>query len=130
MFTLICYKKCSTCTNVEKILQAKNLDYQYREIDKNPPTAKELKEWIKINEQPITKWLNTSGQKYRALNISQKRKTMSESELLELMATDGMLIKRPILFIPDDCTLKSSEDSLNQSVLVGPQVQKWLNSIE
>lgn len=110
---LIGYKKCSTCQNAEKLLKEKGIDYNYREIDKEPPTAKELAGWIKSNGQPISKWLNTSGIKYRELGLAQKRKTMSDSDLLSLIATDGMLVKRPILLGKD-------------LILVGPQVKAWL----
>ncbi len=110
---LICYKKCSTCREIEKIMTEKNIEYTYREIDQDIPTKEELTDWIAENKQPISKWLNTSGIKYREMNLAQKRKEMSDAELIELISTDGMLIKRPILI----------DDNL---VLVGPQVKKWL----
>lgn len=114
---LIGYKKCSTCKDVEKMLQEKKIKYTYREIDQDIPTKTELKDWIAQNKQPISKWLNTSGIKYREMNLAQRRKEMSDAELIELIATDGMLIKRPIL-IHDDL------------ILVGPQVKRWLTDQE
>lgn len=110
---LICYKNCSTCKRVEKKLKEKEISFIYREISEDNPSAKELSIWIKQNGQPVTKWMNTSGQKYRQLKISQKRKELSQEDLLDLLATDGMLVKRPILLA-------------DKLILVGPQVEKWI----
>lgn len=96
---LICYKNCSTCKAVERSMKEKNMSYTYREITEEIPTKEELKEWIRISGEALTKWLNTSGRAYRQMNLSEKRKTLSEDKILELMEKDGMLIKRPILVI-------------------------------
>lgn len=97
----ICYKNCSTCKDVEKQLKEKGFEYSKRSIVDDTPTADELKAWYQQAELPITRWLNTSGQKYRELGLSTKRKEMSDSELLETISTDGMLIKRPIIINED-----------------------------
>ena len=116
MNTLIGYKKCSTCKNIEKLLQEKNIPYDYREIDKDLLSVEELK---KIKDQAgvdIFKLFNTSGVRYRELNLKDKKKDMTEEEIFELLSTDGMLVKRPIL-------LKDGK------AYIGPQVKKYLESL-
>ena len=116
MNTLIGYKKCSTCKNIEKLLQEKNISYDYREIDKDILSVEELK---KIKDQAgvdIFKLFNTSGVRYRELNLKDKKNDMTEEEIFELLSTDGMLVKRPIL-------LKDGK------AYVGPQVKKYLESL-
>ena len=116
MNTLIGYKKCSTCKNVEKLLQEKNISYNYREIDKDLLSVDELK---KIKDQAgvdIFKLFNASGVRYRELNLKDKKNDMTEEEIFELLSTDGMLVKRPILL--KDC-----------KAYVGPQVKKYLESL-
>ena len=116
MNTLIGYKKCSTCKNVEKLLQEKNIPYDYREIDKDLLSVDELK---KIKDQAgvdIFKLFNTSGVRYRELNLKDKKNDMTEEEIFELLSTDGMLVKRPIL-------LKDGK------AYIGPQVKKYLESL-
>ena len=116
MNTLIGYKRCSTCKNIEKLLQEKNIPYDYREIDKDLWSAEELK---KIKDQAgvdIFKLFNTSGIRYRELNLKDKKNDMTEEEIFKLLSTDGMLVKRPIL-------LKDGK------AYVGPQVKKYLESL-
>lgn len=116
MNTLIGYKKCSTCKNIEKLLQEKNISYDYREIDKDLLSVQELK---KIKDQAgvdIFKLFNTSGVRYRELNLKDKKNDMTEEEIFELLSTDGMLVKRPIL-------LKDGK------AYVGTQVKKYLESL-
>ena len=116
MNTLLGYKKCSTCKAIEKLLQDKKIPYEYREIDKENPTAEELEKWHIESKLPLAKWMNTSGIKYREMNLSEKRKTMSEEELYKILSTDGMLVKRPILLT-------------DEGIYVGPEVKKYLESI-
>lgn len=116
MNTLIGYKKCSTCKNVEKLLQGKNISYNYREIDKDLLSAQELKNIKDQAGVDIFKLFNTSGVRYRELNLKDKKKDMTEEEIFELLSTDGMLVKRPIL-------LKDGK------AYVGPQVKKYLESL-
>lgn len=116
MNTLIGYKKCSTCKNIEKLLQEKNISYDYREIDKDLLSVDELK---KIKDQAgvdIFKLFNTSEVRYRELNLKDKKNDMTEEEIFELLSTDGMLVKRPIL-------LKDGK------AYVGTQVKKYLESL-
>ncbi len=99
MNLLICYKKCTTCKGVEKLLQEKGIEYNYREIDKENPTAEELKEWHEKSGLPITRFFNTSGNLYREQGLSEKRKSMTEDEQYQILSKNGMLVKRPILFL-------------------------------
>lgn len=116
MKTLIGYKKCSTCKNVEKLLQEKNISYDYREIDKDLLSVQELKNIKDQAGVDIFKLFNTSGVRYRELNLKDKKKDMTEEEIFELLSTDGMLVKRPIL-------LKDGK------AYVGTQVKKYLESL-
>lgn len=113
---LICYKKCSTCKGVEKMLSEKNISYDYREIDKDNPTAEELKKWHEISGLDIKKFFNTSGLIYRNNNIKNKLPDMTLEEKYDLLATDGMLVKRPIMVFDD-------------KVLVGPQTKKYVEEL-
>lgn len=90
------YPKCSTCKKARLYLEDNNIKYTDRNIITETPTKEELKEWIKKYNFKIDKLYNTSGQKYRELNLKEKRKNMTEDEQLELLSSDGMLIKRPI----------------------------------
>ncbi len=94
---LIEYKKCSTCKNANKYLKQKNINYQTREITTNTPTTKELDTWIKKYNIDIKKLFNTSGLVYKNLNPKDKLNTLNYEEKLTLLASNGMLIKRPIL---------------------------------
>lgn len=91
------YPKCSTCKKAKKWLEENKIDYVERNIVTETPTAKELTEWIKTSGQEIKKWFNTSGLKYKELNLKEKLLTMTDEEKIELLASDGMLIKRPLL---------------------------------
>lgn len=91
------YPKCSTCKNAKKWLIENNIDFEDRNITENVPTIEELKKWIKLSQKDIKKWFNTSGLKYKALNLKEKLPLMSEEEKINLLSSDGMLIKRPIL---------------------------------
>lgn len=113
---LICYKKCTTCRKLEKILQEKNVEYEYRQIDQENPTAKELKVWHKKTDLDIIKFFNTRGKIYRELNLKEKLPQMSLEEKYEILATDGMLVKRPILLNDDQ-------------VYVGPEVTEFIRNI-
>lgn len=91
------YHKCSTCKKAKKWLEENKINFIERNIVTETPTIGELTEWIKTSGQEIKKWFNTSGLKYKELNLKEKLSTMTDKEKIELLASDGMLIKRPIL---------------------------------
>ena len=91
------YPKCSTCKKAKKWLEENNIEFIDRNITTETPTVQELTEWIKKSEQELKKWFNSSGLKYKELNLKDKLVTMSDKEKIELLASDGMLIKRPLL---------------------------------
>ena len=93
----ICYPKCSTCQKAKKWLDAHGIDYTDRHIKENNPSYEELKEWHQRSGLPLKRFFNTSGLLYKSLNLKEKLPAMSEEEQLRLLATDGMLVKRPIL---------------------------------
>ena len=91
------YPKCSTCQKAKKWLSEHNIDYVDRHIKEENPTAEELSEWHKKSGLPLKKFFNTSGVLYKELKLKDKLPEMSESEQLELLSTDGMLVKRPLI---------------------------------
>lgn len=103
------YLKCSTCQKAKKWLDENKIEYVDRNIVTETPTKDELKKWITKSGLDVRKFFNTSGMKYRELNIKEKIKDMSEDEIYELLASDGMLIKRP-LFISDTLILKGFKE--------------------
>ena len=92
----ICYPKCSTCKKAQAWLDAKGLTYELRDIKEDKPSREELVEWYRKSGLPLKRFFNTSGLQYKALGLKDKLPTMSEEEQLDLLATDGMLVKRPI----------------------------------
>ena len=93
----ICYPKCSTCQKAKRWLDEHNIDYTERHIVETNPTYDELKEWYSKSGLPLTKFFNTSGLLYKEMQLKDKLPTMSEEEQLSLLATNGMLVKRPLL---------------------------------
>lgn len=108
------YPKCSTCKRAKKWLEEKNIDFMERNIVEEIPKVEELNEWIKKSEQEIKKWFNTSGLKYKELNLKEKLDTMNDKEKIELLASDGMLIKRPILVSDKGIFIGFKEDNWKQ----------------
>lgn len=106
------YPKCSTCKKAMKYLDDKNIKYEDRNIVECNPTKDELSSWIKMSSKDINKFFNTSGLKYRELNLKDKLKEMSDLEKIELLSSDGMLVKRPIIVS-------------NDKVLVGFKKSEW-----
>lgn len=100
-YLFICYPKCSTCSKAKEYLDEKKIDYEFRDIKKDNPNKDELKEWIKKSGMPIKKFFNTSGTIYKELNLKEKLPDMTDEAKLELLARDGMLVKRPILVCED-----------------------------
>ena len=91
----VCYPKCSTCKKAKKRLHVQGISYEDRHIIEDNPTVEELKDWHERSGLPLKRFFNTSGMKYRELGLKDKLPEMSEEEQYELLATDGMLVKRP-----------------------------------
>ncbi|MBR3834371.1 MAG: arsenate reductase family protein [Lachnospiraceae bacterium] len=108
----LCYPKCSTCQKAKKWLDEQGKKYTERHIVENNPTYEELKSWYELSGLPLKKFFNTSGLKYKELQLKDKLPTMSEEDMLQLLATDGMLVKRPLLVVDD-------------KVLVGFKQAQW-----
>ena len=95
----ICYPKCSTCKKAKAFLDAHKISYTVRDIQSENPTLEELRDWWKISGFPLRRFFNTSGLQYRALDLKNRLPEMTEEEQLALLATDGMLVKRPVLVL-------------------------------
>lgn len=108
------YPKCSTCKKAKKWLEENNIEFTSRNIITQTPTAQELNEWIKNSGQDIKKWFNTSGLKYKELNLKEKLSTMSNEEKIQLLASDGMLIKRPLLISDKGILIGFKEEMWNK----------------
>ena len=93
----ICYPKCSTCQKARKWLEANHLEFTERHIVEENPSYEELKEWYAESGLPLKKFFNTSGMLYKEMQLKNKLPTMSEEEQLKLLATNGMLVKRPLI---------------------------------
>ena len=91
------YPKCSTCQKAKKWLEEHNITYTDRHIVEDNPTYEELKEWYTMSGLPLKKFFNTSGMIYKQMNLKDKVKEMTEDDQLKLLATDGMLVKRPLV---------------------------------
>ena len=104
MLKFICYPKCTTCQRAKKWLDDNKQEYELRDIKLDNPTLDELTEWYRKSGLPLKRFFNTSGLLYKSLDLKNKLPQMSEDEMLKLLATDGMLVKRPLL-IGDDFVL-------------------------
>ena len=104
MLTFICYPKCTTCQKAKKWLDENGISYALRDIKEENPSLEELTEWYKRSGLPLKKFFNTSGLLYKSMELKDKLHGMVEDEMLTLLATDGMLVKRPIL-IGDELVL-------------------------
>lgn len=93
----ICYPKCTTCQKARKWLDDNGIPYTFRDIQKENPTAEELRGWYGQSGLPLKRFFNTSGLAYRGLGLAAKLPGMGEDEQLALLATDGMLVKRPLV---------------------------------
>ncbi len=111
------YPKCSTCKKAKKYLEEKHIKFTDRNIITETPSKEELETWIKKYDIKLDKLYNTSGMKYRELNLKEKRRMMSEEEALTLLSSDGMLIKRPILIT-------------EKAMLTGFREQEWEKVLE
>lgn len=93
----VCYPGCTTCARARRLLDAAGADYTERNIKADRPTEEELRDWHARSGLPLKKFFNTSGNAYKNLGLKEKLPTMTEDEQIELLATDGMLVKRPLL---------------------------------
>ena len=112
------YPKCSTCKRAKDWLQKNNIDFEDRHIVESTPTKEELKKWINMSDKEIKSFFNTSGILYKSMNLKEKLKDMSDEEKIELLSSNGMLIKRPILITEDE------------KVLVGFKENEWIENIK
>lgn len=115
--TFICYSRCSTCKKAEKWLEEQGISFEKRPIREENPTVEELKAWHKTSGLPLKRFFNTSGNIYRENNLKDKLETLSEEEQYQLLATDGMLVRRPIL-VGD------------HGVLVGFRQKEWEEALQ
>ena len=97
MVEFICYPKCTTCQKARKWLDDNQIEYEFRDIKLDNPTLDELTDWHKKSGLPLKKFFNTSGLLYKSLDLKNKLPIMSENEMLSLLSSDGMLVKRPLL---------------------------------
>ena len=101
MMTFICYAKCNTCKKAQAWLTAQGKEFEVRDIKEQNPTEAELRTWHDRSGLPLKKFFNTSGLQYKALDLKTKLPGMTEDEQFALLASDGMLVKRPILLAGD-----------------------------
>ena len=113
----ICYPKCTTCQKVRTWLDENNIEYEFRDIKIENPSLEELTAWYKLSGLPLRKFFNTSGLLYKSMELKTKLPNMTDDEMLALLATDGMLVKRP-LAIGDDF------------VLVGFKEAEWVEKLK
>ena len=104
MLKFICYPKCTTCQKARKWLDENNIEYEFRDIKIENPNLAELTAWYRLSGLPLRKFFNTSGLLYKSMELKTKLPNMTDEEMLSLLATDGMLVKRP-LAIGDDFVL-------------------------
>ena len=113
----LCYPKCSTCQKARKWLEEQGISFDERDIKQNNPTVEELRTWYARSGLPLKRFFNTSGMQYKALGLKDKLPDMREEEQLALLATDGMLVKRPLLVDED-------------FVLTGFKQTEWENTLK
>ena len=110
MIKFICYPKCTTCQKAKKWLDDNKIEYQIRNIKEDNPNFEEISAWYKISDMPLKNFFNTSGLLYKSMELKDKLPTMSDEEQLRLLATDGMLVKRPLV-IGEDLVLIGFKES-------------------
>lgn len=113
----ICYPKCSTCKKAQTYLTDNGISFELRNIKEQNPSEEELRAWHKASGLPLKKFFNTSGLQYKALQLKDKLPAMTEDEQFALLASDGMLVKRPILVT-------------DNTVLVGFKEAEWAEAIK
>ncbi len=110
MIKFICYPRCTTCQKAKKWLDDNKIQYELRDIKEDNPSFEELSAWYEISGLSLKKFFNTSGLLYKSMNLKDKLPTMSEEEQLNLLSTDGMLVKRPLV-IGEDFVLVGFKES-------------------
>lgn len=116
MIKFICYPKCTTCQKAKKWLDEHGIEYELRDIKLENPTRSELARWYEKSGLPLKKFFNTSGLLYKSLDLKNKIPSMSDEEILSLLASDGMLVKRPIL-VGDGFVLVGFKEEEYESIL-------------
>ncbi|MDO5309934.1 MAG: arsenate reductase family protein [Planctomycetia bacterium] len=111
------YPKCTTCRKARKWLEEHKLEFEARHIQETPPKLSELKKWNKLSGLPLRKFFNTCGQKYRELNLKDRLGDMSEKQQYDLLASDGMIVKRPILVTEDKVLVGFKESEWEETLL-------------
>ena len=101
MLNFICYPKCTTCQKARKWLDENNIEYELRDIKTENPCLEELTAWHKLSDLPLRKFFNTSGLLYKSMGLKTKLLAMTNEEMLSLLSTDGMLVKRPLVIGED-----------------------------
>lgn len=113
----VCYPKCSTCQKAQKALEAYGAQVTIRNIKEERPTREEIAVWHQMSGLPLSRFFNTSGLQYRALGLKDRLAEMSDAQMIDLLASDGMLVKRPLLILHD-------------RVLVGFKENEWAQALE
>lgn len=119
MLKFICYPKCTTCKKAEKWLNDNKIEYELRNIKAYNPTFEELSDWYRKSGLPLKRFFNTSGLLYKSLNLKEKLSEMTEDEMLHLLATDGMLVKRPLLIGDSFVLVGFKETEWTEKILKG-----------
>ena len=114
--TILCYEKCSTCKKALKWMDEKGYAYEARPIREEHPTAEELKDWYVKSGLPLKRFFNTSGNLYKELKLKDRLPEMSEEEQIDLLASDGMLVKRPLVV-------------MEEGVLTGFKESEWMEKL-
>ncbi|MBQ6601498.1 MAG: arsenate reductase family protein [Clostridia bacterium] len=126
----ICYPKCTTCQKAKKWLDETGAEYELRNIKEENPTFDELKAWYAKSGLPLKKFFNTSGLLYKSMELKDKLPSMSDEEQLELLATDGMLVKRPLLIGEDFVLTGFREKDWAQMLMYGKEASNRKQEID
>lgn len=117
MITFYWYPKCSTCRNAKRWLEEHEIPFEAIDMVTTPPQPEQLLAWIQSSEAPLTRFFNTSGMKYRELQLKEKVPTMTAQDAADVLATDGMLIKRPLLVSGDRFLINGFKENEYKGVL-------------
>ena len=117
MFKFICYPKYTTCQKAKKWLDDNKIEYEFRDIKEDNPSLEELTAWHEMSGLPLKKFFNTSGLLYKSMELKDKLPTMPEEEQLKLLATDGMLVKRPLVIGEDFVLVGFKENEWNEMIV-------------